>query len=107
MRKAYFGTINWIEDSPLIDKINLNMSHNTIENTEVSDFITSSKWCDINPLVNIFWNHIINKIIAIPTPISGIKDKIKEKFKSHGEFSVKSVTWANNDKITTHQKASS
>lgn len=35
-----------------------------------------------------------------------IKDKIKRNLTSHGEFSVKSTTWANNEKITSHPTAS-
>lgn len=40
-------------------------------------FITSTKHCDTNFLVNILPNHIIDKIKAIPIPTSDIKDRIK------------------------------
>lgn len=43
----------WKEDSPLVDKINPNMSHSIVKNVKVSDFINSTEHLDIKPLVNI------------------------------------------------------
>lgn len=40
-----------------------------------------------------------------PIPTLDIKDRIKWKFTSHGDFFVKTVTWPNNNNITHHPKA--
>lgn len=53
------------------------MRDNIVENTKVSDFITSSRCWVINSLVNTLPGHIIYKIKAIHILISDIKDKIK------------------------------
>lgn len=68
-----------------------------MDTTKLSDFITPQKIGTLVTLDNILTNHIINKIKAIPIFISDIEDRIKWKFTSNGQFSLKSITWANNN----------
>lgn len=72
-----FDRIKFDGGFSLVDKTNPNMGHHIVENAIGSDFITSIKHQDINPLVNILPAHIINRIKAIPSSFSGIKDKTK------------------------------
>lgn len=66
-----------MEDSPLVDKINPNMTQHMEENANVKNFVTPTKHWDTNSLVNILPNHMINKIIMILLPIYDLKDRIK------------------------------
>lgn len=91
-----------MENSTLVDKLNPNMSHHIVETAKVSDSITFTKQCHINPLVSILPDHIINKIKAIPILIRDIKDKIKLNL--HSFLSNLSATWTNNNNITPHPK---
>lgn len=38
-------------------------------------------------------------------PSTNVKDKLTWKFTSHGEYSVKTTTWTNNDLIHPYPKA--
>lgn len=42
-----------MEDSSLVDNINPNTNNHIVETTKFNEFITSSKYWDINPLANI------------------------------------------------------
>lgn len=84
---------------PLINRIKPNARHLIIENAIVSDFLTTKNHWDSSPFTNILLNQIINKIKAFPILITNLDDKIAWKFTSTEDFSVKTITWANNNHI--------
>lgn len=60
-----------------------------------------NKGVERNPVCNI-----VDKIINIHVPINDIQDKIIWKYTTPDEnFSVKMVTWTNNDKILPYPRA--
>lgn len=93
-----------MEDSPLIDKVHPHASHHIQDMAKVSNFITFSKTWNTRSLIHIFPIEVINKINAIPIPISDIQN-IKLKFRDNGEFSAKTATWDNNKRISPHPKS--
>lgn len=94
-----------MEDSPLIDKVHPHMSPHIQDIAKVSDVISSSKTWNTRSLIHILPIEVINKINAIPSPISIIQDYIKLKFRDGGEFSIKTATWDNNKRISPHPKS--
>lgn len=81
------------------------MRHSIEKNGKVSDCITPAKHYNTNPLINILPNNIINKFKEIQIHISDIKERIKWNSIPHCEFSIKTATWTNNNKITPQLKA--
>lgn len=50
-------------------------------------------------------SQIIDVIKTIHAPIKEVEDRLTWKFTGHGEYTVKTVTWTNNDFIHPHRKA--
>lgn len=50
-------------------------------------------------------DHIINFIRAFPIPIMNVDDRMIWKFSNDDQFSIKTVTYTNNDSIASHSKA--
>lgn len=67
---------HWMEDSPLISLVDPKAKHNIVQNARVSDFIRQLRQSNLNSLVNILPKEIVNKIKAIPIPVTNIEDKI-------------------------------
>lgn len=63
---------NWMEDSPLINKIQSNTFHHIQDIAKVNDFITPSNTWDMQSLIDVLPIKIINKIKAIFVPIADV-----------------------------------
>lgn len=88
---------NWMEDSPLVNKIQLNNENLVNSQARVSDFISSNKhWYLL--LIILFEKFII------PILVCHIEDKMFWEFTCDDSFLIK-TTWANNDSIKPHPKA--
>lgn len=72
---------------------------------KVSEFISPSKTWNLNDLNGVLSNHIIDDVRNIAAPVSNIDDKMIWKFSTDSNFSIKTVTWANNGSIDPHPKA--
>lgn len=62
---------NWMEESPLIHKVQQYMLHHIQDTAKVCDFITLAKPGTRN-LLHILPADIVNKINSIPVPISDV-----------------------------------
>lgn len=67
-----------MRESPIFYKTNLYIKHLTVEESKVSDLITTGRGWNINHLIHILPNNIMNKIKAIYIPISVLKDRLHE-----------------------------
>lgn len=86
-----FSHDDWMEESPLIDKIPLDRRSTIYEDIKVIDFITDNKTWKFRDLKQMLPSRSVEKIITIPIRVSNIKEKIIWKFFADGKFSVKTT----------------
>lgn len=92
-------------DSTLINQFLPNTEEFINHQAKVADFITSSKHLNLSNLTNILPVSVIEKILLIPILVNDIKNKIVWKYINDGEFSIKTVSWTNNEVVRPYPKA--
>lgn len=91
-----------MNESPLIQNVHPDKRSVINHDDKVSHFIDDNNVWKFFELTKILPAHI-RKIVDTPIPINDIH-KIIWKYTTDCKFSVKTVTWANNDKIPPHLK---
>ena len=98
-RIYFFWQDNWIENRSLLEIMEIE-NYDTIDlNLKVSEFIENNRWNTQKLCQYISKNEVINKILGIHIPTSGIKDTFCWGLSSSGEFTMKSATWLANDQV--------
>lgn len=82
------------------------MCHSIEENAWASDFITPTNFWNIDLLSNILPNYIISKVKNISVHVTDPKDRDKMAIYISWKILSSEATWANNNKISPHPKAS-
>lgn len=91
--------------SPLIDHVPEDSRTFINRNEKVSKFIDSARRWNLVELLGVLPTQIIENIQNILIPLSDVQDRIIWNYTNDGEFSVKTASWANNDKIIPHPRA--
>lgn len=86
MKLVLISADNWIEVSPLVNKVKRHKIEFINNQAKVSDFIDITKKLQLQNRRNILWDDIVDKINHIPIPVNNIDDKIAWKFTSTGEL---------------------
>lgn len=100
-----FWQDNWMPESPLIKKVPLERRSVVNMEDKVSKYINRSHGWQLMELRGLLPDDIITKSENIPIPVMDVRDKIIWKYNTDGSFTIKTATWANNDRIPLHSKA--
>lgn len=86
-------------ESPLLDKVPLDLWSNINANDKASNFINGTKGWKLGELHHLPPSHIVEMIGNSPILVLDVQDRIIWKYSADGSFSIKTATWTYNDKI--------
>jgi len=92
-KDVFFWHDNWIENTSLMDLLEVEDQDMVNFDLKVSDFIENKQWNIYKLRLYLNNQDIVHKVIGIPIPLTTIKDSFCWGLSSTGRFTTKSATW--------------
>ena len=85
---------HWVDNCSLVDLLSLHSTPLSNPDCTVSAFINDDRTWNIQALRHVISDeHVVQKVLGVPLPVSDIEDSFCWGFSGSGNFSVKSATW--------------